>query len=129
MLVAPPVALASVRTSSDHSSQPDLPKIEMSAHVVSLLVYTVGVKFHGINKKEVYAPERVSSLSERTANKIMKQRMQDLTKRNRTHAVRIYPKGLRLNSTNYEPHRYWSEGAQLVTVNWQTFGTFFEPFL
>ena len=101
----------------------------MSAHVVSLPVYTVGVKCRGINKKGVYTPEHVFSLSERTANKILKPGMQDLIKHNRTHAIRIYPKGLRLNSTNYEPHRYWSEGAQLVAINWQTFGAFFEPFL
>ena len=127
--MAPPVALASVRSSLDHSSQPDRPKVKMSARVVSLLIYTVGVKCRGINKKEVYAPEHVFSLSERTANKILKQGMQDLIKHNRTHVVRIYPKGLRLNSTNYEPHRYWSAGAQLVAINWQTFGAFFEPSL
>ena len=34
-LVAPPVALASARSSSDHSSQPDRPKVKMSVHVVS----------------------------------------------------------------------------------------------
>ena len=101
----------------------------MSARVVSLLIYTVGVKCRGINKKEVYAPEHVFSLSERTANKILKQGMQDLIKHNRTHVVRIYPQGLRLNSNNYEPHRYWSAGAQLVAINWQTFGAFFEPSL
>ena len=101
----------------------------MSAHVVSLPVYTVGVKCRGINKKKVYAPERVSSLGERTANKVMKPGMQDLIKHNRTYAVRIYPRGLRLNSTNCEPHRYWSEGTQLIAINWQTFGVFFESFL
>ncbi|EGO18883.1 hypothetical protein SERLADRAFT_480572 [Serpula lacrymans var. lacrymans S7.9] len=96
-------------------------KIKMSFAVVSLLVYTVGVKCRGINKKEHYAPEHLFSLSESTANKILKQGMLDLIKHNRTHLVRIYPKGLRLNSTNYEPHRYWSAGAQLVAINWQTF--------
>ena len=52
----------------------------MSAHVVSLPVYTVGVKCRGIDKKEVYAPEHVFSLSERTANKTLKPGMQDLIK-------------------------------------------------
>ena len=101
----------------------------MSAHVVSLPVYTVGVKCRGINKKEDYVPEQVFSLSERTTNKILKPGMQDLIKHNRAHVVRIYPNGLRLNSTNYEPYPYWSAGGQLAAINWQTFGTFFEPFL
>ncbi|KAI6007820.1 PLC-like phosphodiesterase, partial [Pisolithus marmoratus] len=96
-------------------------KVKMSAALVALLVYTVGVKCRGINKKETYAPEHVFSLSENTANKIMKQGMMDLIKHNKDHLVRIYPKGLRLNSTNYLPHRYWAAGAQLVALNWQTF--------
>ncbi|KDQ56761.1 hypothetical protein JAAARDRAFT_36251 [Jaapia argillacea MUCL 33604] len=96
-------------------------KTKMSLSLVSLLVYTVGVKCRGINKKEEYAPEHVFSLSENTMNKILKQGMMDLIKHNRSHLVRIYPKGTRLNSTNYEPHRYWSAGAQLVALNWQTF--------
>ncbi|TCD60361.1 Phospholipase C [Steccherinum ochraceum] len=96
-------------------------KVKMSFELVALLVYTVGVKCRGINKKEVYAPEHVFSLSENTANRILKQGMMDLIKHNRTHLVRTYPKGMRIGSTNYEPHRYWSAGCQLVALNWQTF--------
>ncbi|KAG1897646.1 1-phosphatidylinositol-4,5-bisphosphate phosphodiesterase 1 [Suillus fuscotomentosus] len=99
----------------------DVSKVKMSFAVASLLVYTVGVKCRGINKKEHYAPEHMFSLSEKTANKVMKQGMVDLIKHNRTHLVRIYPKGLRVNSSNYLPHRYWAAGAQLVAINWQTF--------
>jgi phosphatidylinositol phospholipase C delta len=96
--------------------------VKVSFKLASLLVYTVGVKCRGINKKEAYAPEHVFSLSESTANKILKQSMIDFIKHNRTHIVRIYPKGLRLSSSNYDPHRYWSAGAQLVALNMQTFG-------
>jgi phosphatidylinositol phospholipase C, delta len=128
---------ASVTTSDSNSSPspahpssppaltPDLrpnPKVKMSFALVALLVYTVGVKCRGFNKKETYAPEHIFSLSERTANKVLKQSMLDLVKHNRTHLVRIYPNGTRLSSSNYEPHRYWSAGAQLVAINWQTFG-------
>ena len=97
-------------------------KVKMSLSLVALLVYTVGVKCRGINKKEVYAPEHLFSLSENTTNRIMKQGMLDLIKHNRTHLVRIYPKGTRIGSTNFEPHRFWSSGCQLVAINWQTFG-------
>lgn len=103
-------------------SAADRPKVKMSLALVALLVYTVGVKCRGFNKKEKYAIEHVFSLSERTANKILKESMVDLVKHNRTHVVRIYPNGTRLSSSNYEPHRYWAAGAQLVAINWQTFG-------
>jgi hypothetical protein len=45
-----------------------------------------------------------------------------MIKHTRTHLVRTYPKGTRLSSTNYEPHRFWAGGMQLVAINWQTFG-------
>lgn len=98
-------------------------KVKISFALAALLVYTVGVKCRGFNKKETYAPNHVFSLSERTANKVLKQSMLDLVKHNRTHLVRIYPNGTRLNSSNFEPHKYWVAGAQLVAINWQTFGT------
>ena len=107
------------------STSNDRTKVKMSLALVALLVYTVGVKCRGINKKEEYAPEHIFSLSENTANKILKQTMMDLIKHNRSHLVRVYPKGTRIGSTNYEPHRYWSAGCQLVALNWQTFGRFF----
>jgi phosphatidylinositol phospholipase C delta len=97
----------------------------MSVSLVSMLVYTVGVKCRGINKKEHYAPEHMFSLSERTANKMFKRDgVLDLIKHNRTHLVRIYPKGTRVSSTNFVPLQYWSAGVQLVALNWQTYGEF-----
>lgn len=97
-------------------------KVKMSLSLASLIVYTVGVKCRGFNKKERYAPEHLFSLSEKTANKILKESMGDLIKHNRTHVVRVYPNGMRVDSSNYEPHRYWASGTQLVAINWQTFG-------
>ncbi|KAJ4495571.1 hypothetical protein C8R41DRAFT_274116 [Lentinula lateritia] len=95
-------------------------RMRMSPDLLSLLVYTVGVKYRGINKKEVYRSEEMFSLSENMANKMLKVGMIDLIKHTRDHLVRIYPKGTRVRSTNYQPHRYWSAGAQLVAINWQT---------
>jgi phosphatidylinositol phospholipase C, delta len=114
-----------LRSPSNPVPSPEKVKVRMSMSLVMLLVYTVGVKCRGINKKEHYAPEHMFSLSESTANKMFKRDgMLDLIKHNRTHLVRLYPKGTRVSSTNYEPHRYWSAGIQLVALNWQTCGAF-----
>lgn len=100
----------------------ELQKPKMSFKLLALLVYTVGVKFRGINKKEEYSPVHMFSLSENTANKLIRGgAMMDVIKHTRDHLIRIYPKGMRLSSSNYEPHRYWSSGAQLVALNWQTY--------
>lgn len=96
---------------------------KISFELAALLIYTVGVKCRGFNKKVHYAPEHMFSLSEGTANKIVKESMGDLIKHCRTHLVRLYPSGTRLNSSNYEPLKYWAGGVQLVAINWQTPGT------
>ncbi|TFK64981.1 PLC-like phosphodiesterase [Pluteus cervinus] len=152
-LIPSTTSATTMATSSSIPASVRQPK--MSHKLLTLLVYTVGVKCRGINKKEEYAPEHMFSLSENTANKMMKSLgggppldekefhsedhsnvaaigkpqkpalgkggMMDLIKHNRTHLTRIYPKGMRVNSTNYEPHRFWSAGCQLVALNWQTF--------
>ncbi|TFK21219.1 1-phosphatidylinositol-4,5-bisphosphate phosphodiesterase 1 [Coprinopsis marcescibilis] len=100
---------------------PAKPKLRMSFRLASLLVYTIGVKCHGINPEVDYAPEHIFSLSEVAANKQLKASMLQLIKHNTNHLVRIYPKGTRVNSTNFEPHRYWAAGCQVVAINWQTF--------
>ncbi|TRM67130.1 PLC-like phosphodiesterase [Schizophyllum amplum] len=97
------------------------PKPKMSMHLASLLVYTVGVRCHGIDHMEDYSPEHIFSLSENKAKRLMDADMARLVKYTQNHVVRIYPKGTRVDSTNYEPHLYWAAGAQVVAINWQTF--------
>ncbi|ELU42942.1 1-phosphatidylinositol-4,5-bisphosphate phosphodiesterase 1 [Rhizoctonia solani AG-1 IA] len=103
-------------------SELERPKLKMSRSLADLLVYTVGVKFRGLNKKEHYTVEQMFSLSEKTANKVLKENAMGLIKHCRTNLVRVYPNGTRVSSTNYEPARYWAAGVQLVAMNWQTIG-------
>ena len=99
-------------------------KVLMSTALASLLIYTVGIKSRGINKKEVYAPEHMISLSERTALKYVRSAPDDLIKHNRSHLSRIYPSMSSLArlhaSANFLPHHVWALGCQLVALNWQT---------
>ncbi|KAJ6581272.1 PLC-like phosphodiesterase [Mycena capillaripes] len=97
-------------------------KVPMSMALASLLVYTVGVKCRGIDQSEEYAVEQIFSLSENSANKFIKggSGIENLIRHTQTHVVRIYPKGTRVNSTNYEPLQYWAAGCQLVALNIQT---------
>lgn len=97
----------------------------MSSSLASLLVYTVGVKLRGFNKKETYAPTHVISVGENRLTKMLKDEgaRQDFISHNRGHLTRAYPKGSRVSSTNFVPHHMWAAGVQLVALNWQTFGT------
>ena len=93
----------------------------MSLAFAGLLVYTVGVKWRGLNKKEQYEASHVISLGERRANKIIKEARNDLIAHNRTHLIRSYPAGTRFTSSNYLPQHFWAVGVQMVALNWQTY--------
>lgn len=46
---------------------------------------------------------------------------------NKMQLSRIYPKGTRVDSSNYNPQLFWNAGCQLVALNFQTIGKFHIP--
>lgn len=121
VLSAPPMSPPRKKQRAySNRSEIERPRLKMSRSLADLLIYTVGVKFRGLNKKERYGVEQMFSLSEKTANKLTKENALGLVKHCRSNLVRLYPNGTRVTSTNYEPSRYWATGVQLVAINWQT---------
>lgn len=104
----------------------------MSSALASLLIYTIGVKCRGFNKKETYATQHMVSLSERTARKMIRDPVSNeaLIKHNRSHLTRVYPSMMSLArlhaSRNFVPLDMWATGCQLVALNWQTTDLGFE---
>ncbi|TIC73413.1 PLC-like phosphodiesterase [Wallemia mellicola] len=92
----------------------------MSQKLLDLLIYTVGVKFRGFNKKEHYNIEHIFSLSDRSARKCINTSSAEFIKHNRNHLTRIYPHGARVKSTNFDALDYWAVGCQLIALNYQT---------
>lgn len=41
---------------------------------------------------------------------------------NKRQMSRIYPKGTRMDSSNYLPQMFWNAGCQMVALNFQTMG-------
>lgn len=41
---------------------------------------------------------------------------------NKWQMSRIYPKGTRMDSSNYQPQMFWNVGCQMVALNFQTMG-------
>ncbi|KAJ6531633.1 phosphatidylinositol-specific phospholipase C, partial [Mycena vulgaris] len=80
-----------------------------------------GVRRRQVPRHQQERPQHMYSLPENTGNKMIRSgAVLDVLKHNRAHLVRIYAKGARLKSSNYLPHTYWTAGAQLVAINWQT---------
>jgi phosphatidylinositol phospholipase C delta len=92
-----------------------------SRHLTDLPVYTSAVKYQGFTKLVTYDFNHMFSVSERTAHRILKDgQSADWIKHNFTHLTRVYPKGVRLTSSNFDPRPFWTAGAQLVAINYQT---------
>lgn len=60
------------------------------------------------------------SLSESAAKETHEQYREALFEHNRNYFMRVYPYGLRVNSSNYDPSFHWRRGAQIVALNWQS---------
>ncbi|TKY56471.1 Phosphoinositide phospholipase C 2 [Spatholobus suberectus] len=64
------------------------------------------------------------SLSEQEVEDIAKNHGTDIVRFTQRNLLRIYPKGTRLDSSNYDPMIGWMHGAQMVAFNMQGGGHF-----
>lgn len=71
----------------------------------------------------VYADKvRRLSLSEQELEKAIIDYAQDIVRFTQRNLLRVYPKGIRFDSSNYNPLIAWSHGAQMVAFNMQGYG-------
>lgn len=66
-------------------------------------------------------PSHIFSLSEDSFEALTEDncKLQKMLKHNRDYFMRIYPKGLRVDSSNPDPSFHWRRGVQMVAMNWQ----------
>ena len=64
----------------------------------------------------------MSSFDETNAVSMLKEYPVEFVKYNRRQLSRIFPKGTRLDSSNFMPQVFWNAGCQLVALNYQTLG-------
>ncbi|CAG8541101.1 4232_t:CDS:10 [Gigaspora margarita] len=104
-----------------HSTITDASDVETSKALSDLIVYCASVKFEGFDRDYKYY--QLFSLSEGASTDLLKKKSDKdaLIQHNTCHLTRIYPLGVRVNSSNYEPHHQWIAGNQLVALNSQIF--------
>ncbi|KAE8039275.1 hypothetical protein FH972_011703 [Carpinus fangiana] len=64
------------------------------------------------------------SLSEQELENATKTHGPDIIRFTQKNLLRVYPKGTRLDSSNYDPMLGWMHGAQMVALNMQGYGKF-----
>ncbi|KAK7276398.1 hypothetical protein RIF29_17537 [Crotalaria pallida] len=62
------------------------------------------------------------SLSEQELEKVSVSHGPEIVRFTQKNILRVYPKGTRVNSSNYRPHIGWMYGAQMVALNMQGHG-------
>ncbi|XP_035216408.1 1-phosphatidylinositol 4,5-bisphosphate phosphodiesterase classes I and II-like [Stegodyphus dumicola] len=94
---------------------------EAGAEMSALVNYVQPVRFHSFE----YAERRnrsyeVSSFVETHATNLLKEHPVEFVNYNKRQLSRIYPKGTRVDSSNYMPQVFWNAGCQMVALNYQT---------
>lgn len=90
-------------------------------YLSSLVNYAQPVKFQGFDvaeEKNIYF--NMSSFNESVALGCLKQAAIEFVNYNKRQMSRIYPKGGRVDSSNYMPQIFWNAGSQMVALNFQT---------
>jgi len=97
------------------------PKKVTTAKELSDTVHLKSVSFAGFeNAKAKNAPWEISSFSEVKVRKLVKTDPSSLIEYNLNQTSRVYPKGTRFDSSNYNPVNAWLTGCQVVALNYQT---------
>ncbi|XP_078539640.1 1-phosphatidylinositol 4,5-bisphosphate phosphodiesterase delta-4 [Lissotriton helveticus] len=98
-------------------------KVRLSQALSDLVVYCKSVHFKGFDRAAAHGkPYEMSSFSENKARKLIKDSGNEFVQYNSRFLSRIYPSGMRTDSSNYNPQEMWNMGCQLVALNFQTAG-------
>ncbi|XP_034079056.1 1-phosphatidylinositol 4,5-bisphosphate phosphodiesterase beta-3 isoform X5 [Gymnodraco acuticeps] len=96
-------------------------EVNATEEMSTLVNYIEPVKFKSFevaNKRRKYF--EMSSLVETKGMDILKASPIKFVEYNKNQLSRIYPKGTRVDSSNYMPQLFWNVGCQMVALNFQT---------
>ncbi|XP_067847250.1 1-phosphatidylinositol 4,5-bisphosphate phosphodiesterase beta-2-like isoform X2 [Heptranchias perlo] len=87
----------------------------------SLVNYIQPIKFDSFEvAKKINKSYIITSFTETKALDLLFKFPIDFVEYNKRQMSRIYPKGTRVDSSNYMPHVFWNAGCQMVALNFQT---------
>ena len=99
------------------------PETKATKEMSDLVIYTVPVTFKTfVRAREVNRSFEMSSWSEDQASSVMRDHARDFLEYNQRQLSRIYPRGSRWNSYNFNPYLFWPIGCQMVALNYQILG-------
>ncbi|XP_064420770.1 1-phosphatidylinositol 4,5-bisphosphate phosphodiesterase beta-2 [Latimeria chalumnae] len=97
--------------------------LEVTAYeeMSSLVNYIQPIKFDSFETaKKKNRSYIISSFTETKAYDLLTKSPLQFVEYNKRQMSRIYPKGTRMDSSNYMPQMFWNSGCQMVALNFQT---------
>uniref|UniRef100_A0AAY4D6I9 Phosphoinositide phospholipase C n=1 Tax=Denticeps clupeoides TaxID=299321 RepID=A0AAY4D6I9_9TELE len=98
-------------------------KPRLSKELSDCVVYCKSVHFCSFKHSRIHSKfYEISSFTESKARKLMRETGAEFVCHNARQLTRIYPSGLRTDSSNFNPQDMWNAGCQIVALNFQTAG-------
>ncbi|NXE06654.1 PLCZ1 phosphodiesterase, partial [Lophotis ruficrista] len=111
------------RPSAPPSKKAKKKKPKIAVALSNLVIYTKSQKFvsfeHSLANQKCYEN---NSIGEVSARRFVKRSANEFVSHTSRFITRIYPKGTRATSSNYNPQEFWNVGCQMVALNFQTPG-------
>ncbi|XP_048024353.1 1-phosphatidylinositol 4,5-bisphosphate phosphodiesterase delta-4 [Megalobrama amblycephala] len=98
-------------------------KQRLSKELSDCVVYCKSVHFSGFKHSRIHSKfYEISSFTESKARKHIREAGAEFVLHNARQLSRVYPSGLRTDSSNFNPQDMWNAGCQIVALNFQTAG-------
>ncbi|XP_075037141.1 1-phosphatidylinositol 4,5-bisphosphate phosphodiesterase delta-4 isoform X1 [Mixophyes fleayi] len=98
-------------------------KDRLSQELSDCIIYCKSVAFESFKHSRAhYKLYEMSSFTEYKARKLVREPGNEFVRHNAWQLTRVYPTGLRTDSSNYNPKDMWNVGCQMVALNFQTAG-------
>lgn len=98
--------------------------LKIAKEISDLIIYCRSVVFCVGNKDRRFVHNEMSSFNETKAEKLMCRDPENFFFRyHQVQFSRVYPKGQRIDSSNYLPIPLWNAGCQMAALNYQSPGS------
>lgn len=96
---------------------------KITTDLAALGVYLQGYSFGNPSDLEFRQFNHIFSINENAAATMSRNQetKAPFEKHNTSFMCRVYPRNVRLNSSNFDPNTFWRRGVQMVALNWQTY--------
>ncbi|KAM9963807.1 hypothetical protein ACTFIW_007061 [Dictyostelium discoideum] len=84
------------------------------------LIYLVSHGFKSGNTTKEIPSYKIHSLVEEKVKQLVQSEPREIVEASQNHLLRVYPRGTRFDSSNFDPMAGWSIGCQLAALNQQT---------